>query len=363
MRGNRLDSNLGLMATLLSLLFLVVAALLLTVPSTARTPVAISMGLVPDVSGVNDQSFNQLAYEGLLHAESDLGVTGTVYTPTSSSEYETQLQACVDAGNDLCISVGFFMEAATQNVATANPGTLFATVDVQPATELDNLRGMAFAVDEAGYLAGTLAGLMTESDVVGGVGGLPIPAVDAFLIPYSTGAGCANLRATALLTYTYDFSNPAVGAGVAQQLLDQGADVILAAAGGAGNGALLTTTQSGAWAIGVDIDQYYTLFQGGAVDGAEHLLTSVLKHVDNAVYQTISDVVAGAFTSGTVLYDLADDGVGLAPYHEADAAVPQSVRDLLDAVRQGIIDGTIDVYQPCELHRVYLPLVVSGFTP
>ena len=363
MLRNGLDRRLGLVATLLPLFFLVLAALLLTVPSMARTVVSVSVGLVPDVPGINDQGYNQLAYEGLLRAQSDLGVTGTVYTPTSDTEYETQLQACADDGNDLCISVGFFMEAATLNVAYANPGTLFAIVDGEPAMPPGNLRGLRFAIDEAGYLAGTLAGLMTQSDVVGGVGGLPIPPVDAFLVPYSTGAKCANLRATSLLTYTYDFANPAVGADFAQRLLDQGADAIFAVAGGAGSGALLTTTQSGAWAIGVDVDQYYTVFQAGAVDGAEYLLTSAVNHIDNAVYQTISDVVSGTFSSGIVHYDLADDGVGLAPFHEADASVPQSVRDVLAAVRQGILDGTIDVYEPCESHPVYLPLVVSRFVP
>ena len=360
---NRLDPRLSLVATLLSFLFLVLVVLLLTSPSTALTPAAVSVGLVPDEQGVTDLSINQLAYEGLLRAESDLGVTGNVYTPAGAAEYEAKLQECADAGNDLCISVGFLMAEATQNVASANPDTLFALVDSESSTPLSNLRGILFAADEVGYLAGTLAGLMTESDVIGGVGGMQIPSVEAFLVPYGIGAHCANLQTTVLLTYTGTFGDPELGAQVAQQMLDQGADVIFAAAGPTGNGALLTTTQSGAWAIGVDVDQYFTLFGGGSVPGADHLLSSAMKRVDNAIYQTIADVVAGTFAGGAVEYGLLEDGVGLAPYHEADASVPSSVRDALEAVRQGIIDGTIDIYEPCEAYRTYLPFVMVGSSP
>lgn len=359
---NRFESVLTLAGTLSAVFIIVLAAALLTSPSIARTPAAVAVGLVPSESGVNDQGYNQLAYEGLLRAETSLGVTGSVYTPTGESEYEAKLQECVDAGNDLCISVSFMMADATRNIANANPGTLFAIAESEEPSPPDNLRGIMFASDEAGYLAGTLAGLMTESDMVGGVGGMQIPAVEAFLEPYRIAAECANLQATVILTYTGTFLDPELGAQVAQQMLDQGADVIFGAAGPTGNGAILTATQSGAWAIGVDVDQYFTLFQGGAVAGADHLLTSASKRVDNAVYQTIADVVAGTFTAGTVVYGLADDGVGLAPYHESDPYVPQSVRDRLEAVRLGIINGTIDTYEPCEVYRVYLPLVISGFS-
>jgi len=323
----------------------------------------VGVGLVTDEATLVDMSLNWFSYQGLLRAESELGVVGTVYTSTSSADYEPNLQQCADDGNDLCISVGLLTAEAISNTAPANPGTYFAIVDVEFEDYALNLRGIWFAVEEAGYLAGTLAGLMTQSDMVGGVGGMQIPVVEAFLEPYRIAAQCANPDASVLLTYTGTFADPELGAEVAQDMMAAGADVVFAAAGPTGNGAVLTATQSGAWAIGVDVDQYVTLFLSGTVPGSDRLLSSAVKNWDNAVYATIADVVSDTFTSGTMAYGLAADGVGLAPFHDADPFVPQSVRDELDAVRQGIIDGTIDVYQPCGIYYLYLPCVVRNSSP
>ena len=144
-------------------------------------------------------------------------------------------------------------------------------------------------------------------------------------------------------------------------MIGQGADVIFAVAGPTGNGAVLTATQSAVWAIGVDTDQYFTLFGNGTVDGSDKLLSSAMKHVDNAVFGTISDVVSGTFTSGTLVYDLVLEGVGLAQFHEADPYVPQSVRDHLDSVEQGIVNGSIDIHNDCRgFYYIYLPLTLNS---
>jgi len=339
---------------------LLIPALLLGILFWAGTtsvaaPATISVGLVTDGPEVNDMAFNWASHQGLLRAETDLGVTGTVYTSGTPADYGPQLQQCVDDGNDLCLSVGFMMAEATWNAAQANPATDFAIVDASWEEPYpDNLRGLVFAEDEVGYLAGTLAGLMTGSDVIGDIGGMPIPPVDAFVYGYRNGARCANPDVQVLIEYTNDFGNPDLGAQVAQNMMGQGADVVFAAAGATGNGAVLTATQSGAWGIGVDLDQYVTLFDNGAVDGADMLLTSAMKNLDNAVYDTITEANAGSFTSGTVRYDLAADGVALAPFHEADAAIPTAVKDTLAAVRQDIIDGAIDVWEPCWVNTPYV---------
>lgn len=321
---------------------------------------SVKVGLVPTESGVGDLSFNWMAYQGLVRAESDLGVAGSVYTPTGPLDYGPMLQQCVDDGNQLCIAVGFTMADATWTAADDNPGVNFAIVDVTWDSYPTNLRGMGFAQEQIGYLAGTLAGLMTESDVAGAVGGMQIAPVEAFLEPYGYGAGCANPEVTVIITYTGTFTDAELGALVAQAQMGQGADVVFGVGGLTGNGAILTATQSGAWGIGVDADQWLTLFGSGTVPGSEKLLTSAMKRVDNAVYDTIADAAGDAFTAGTVLYDLAVDGVGLAPFHEADAAVPQPVRDALEAVRQGIVDGSVDVWASCQIERVYLPVVVRN---
>lgn len=318
-------------------------------PTARAQPIAV--GLVPD-GPLNDQAFNWNSYQGLRRAEEELGVAGTVYTPTLG--FDEALGRCVADGNDLCLAVGFAAGDATRDAANANPGTDFAIVDLSYETYPDNLRGIVFAADQGAYLAGTLAALMTDSDVLGVIGGLPIPPVDDFIYGFRNGARCANISATVLISYTYDFMNPDLGAQYARAMMDAGADVIFAPAGGTAAGAVLTATQSGVWGIGVDVDFYYTVFASGTVPGSDRLLTSALKRLDNAVFQTIADVVSGTFTPGTRRYDLAEDGVGIAPFHDADPFVPQPVRDHLELVRQGLVGGTIDPGDPCWAPALYV---------
>ena len=322
----------------------------------AGTPV----GLVLDLGGIYGNAYNYMSYQGLQRAESELGVIGTVYTTTSETDFAPMMQQCVDDGNDLCISTGFGLQDVTQNTASSNPGVDLAAVDVEYEEYTDNLRGMAFSNSEAGYMAGALAGLMTESDMVGTIGGMEIPVVVEFMEGYQNGAQCNNMDVEVLAEYAGTFVGPE-GASIAQDMIGQGADVIFAAAGPTGSGAVLTTTQSGDWAIGVDTDQYVTLFDNGTVDGSDKLLSSAMKNVDNAVFGTISDVVSDTFTSGTLVYDLALEGVGLAPFHETDPFVPQSVRDQLDSVEQGIINGSLDITDDCRsFYTIFLPLTLNS---
>jgi len=346
------DERATTLATFILLVGILLVAqivlLVMCVPGEVQAD-AVKVGLVPDVTGVDDMSFNWSAYQGLLRAESELGVLGTVYTPTGAtlSEYESALQDCITDSNDLCVAVGFGLADATLNKANAEPGTKFAIVDYVYSSYPSNLRGLDFASDEAGYLAGTLAGMMSESDVIGAVGGMQIPPVEAYVDAYETAAGCFNPDVTVLIDYVGYFDKPGLGAESAQDMISQGADVIFGVGGETGTGAVVTSTQSGEWAIGVDADQWLSVFGSGTESGSEKLLSSAVKRIDNAVFDTISDVVSDTFTSGTVVYDLALDGVGLASFHEADASVPLRVRRILDSVERGIVDGNIDVRGPC----------------
>ncbi|MBN1483537.1 MAG: BMP family ABC transporter substrate-binding protein [Chloroflexia bacterium] len=344
------------------LLTILAGALLPTGRLTARPAQAqtVSVGLVTDEGTLADMSFNWLSYQGLLRAEDELGVAGAVYTSTSPADYEPNLQQCVDDGNDLCLSVGFSMADATWNKAQDYPGTAFAILDASWEDYPDNLRGILFASEEGAYLAGTLAGLMSDSDVLGDIGGMPIPPVDEYVYGFRNGAQCANLNANVLITYTWDFANPDVGAQVAQALMADGADIIFAPAGATGNGAVLTATQSGAWGVGVDVDYYTTVFMSGTAPGSDRLLTSAMKRLDNAVFMTIEDVVQGQFSPGTVRYDLAAGGVGLAPFHEADPLIPQEVRDALALVKEGLISGTIHPWDPCRSATRYVDGAMGG---
>jgi basic membrane protein A len=337
------------------------------VADTAANPLnpqAISVGLVVD--GANYQnpadSFNWLAYQGLLSAQTELSITTAVYTTSGNLDYVIKLQQCALDGHTLCIGVGFSMADALLQNANAFTGTKFAGVDISFETPPGNLRGLLFAEDEAGYLAGTLAGLMSHSHLVGVVGGWEIPVVVRFVEGYRNGAQCAVGSNRVLATYAGTFTDPEMGAQIAQEMIAQGADVIFSAAGPTGNGAVLTATQSGVWAIGVDADQYETLFGSGSVAGADKLLSSAMKRVDNATFNVIADVISGTFTSGNAIYGVADQGVDLAPFHATDPFVSQNVRDAINGVRQGIIAHTLDINDDCRTY-LFLPVVIKGVSP
>ncbi len=341
---------------------MILLLLLLALPQAGQAsppkPI-VYIGLIPDTGGIDDNSFNEMAAAGLAQAETDFGVVGTIYPTSPENDYPTQIAACVAGGNALCITVGYSMTDATLAAAVANPEVNFAIVDASWETYPDNLRGITFNSAQVGYLAGTLAGLMSASNVIGAIGGFPIPPVNDFMFPYQYGAQWADPQVQVLLEYAYNFMDPDLGAQMAEDQIARGADVIFAVAGPTGLGVNITTAQAGKWTIGVDVDVYYTFFGGGAVDGHEYLLTSALKRVDMAVYHTIEDIVDATFTSGTMVNDLANEGVGLAPYHDAAASIPQAVQDQVAAVAQSIMNGGTDVWEPFYKYTVALPIAMK----
>lgn len=323
----------------------------------------VKVGLITDSPNLLDESFNQMAYTGLLQAKNDLGIEESVYLPADWDDIAAKLDQCVADGNRLCIMVGFSGFDQTYAAALANPDTFFAILDVSYEDYPSNLQGVVFASEQAAYLAGTLAGYMTESNILGLIGGMDIPPVNVFLCGFEQGAVDANPDVTTILTYAGDFNNPSLGTDIAQDMLDEGADVIFPAAGGTGSGALLTATQAGAWAVGVDSDQYLTVFEGGTVPGADHLLTSAMKRLDNAVFQIISETIDDSFVSGTVVYDLSVEGVDLAPYHDADPFIPADAKAAVETARTGLLDGTIDPLRSCAPFELYLPMIAADLQP
>ena len=344
MNTKYLDKALGTLA-----IFVVIVAIFGTSNRNvmAQDPFPVKVGLVTDENGIADMSFNWMAYQGLENAENILGIDGTLYESAGPNDYEPLLQLCADDGNQLCFSVGFLMAHDTDVVATANPGTAFAILDMNNDANLPNLRGIRFDEKEVGYLAGALAGKMTNNNAVGVVGGWPIQPVVDFAEGYRNGAQCANPELDVLIQYINDWNNPELGVATAQEMIVNGADVIFAAAGATGNGAILSSAQQGVWSIGVDTDQYLTTFENGTVTGADYLLTSAMKKLDFAVYQTIDDYLNTIFSGGTVTYHLSDGGVGLAPYHGADPNIPQSSKDYVNDVKADIIKGKVNVHEDC----------------
>jgi basic membrane protein A and related proteins len=327
---------------------------------TAGRAQGLKVGLITDSPTLMDGSFNQMAYAGLLRAVDDFEVEEKVYLPAGGATIEDNLAQCSADGNALCFMVGYLGMDAIYQQALDNPDTLYSILDISYDAYPPNLQGVVFASEQAAYMAGVLAGEMTQSDTIGMIGGMDIPPVNVFLCGFAQGATDSNPDITVLSTYLDNFVDPDIGAAAAQEMLDQGADVVFPAAGGAGRGSLLTATQAGAWAVGVDSDQYLSVFADGAVPGADHMLTSAMKRLDNAVYLSISETISGGFVSGTVVYDLAVDGVGLAPYHEAEGAIPPQAKAAVEAARAGLLEGTIDPLLNCRMVDLYLPFVDKG---
>ncbi|NJD58091.1 MAG: BMP family ABC transporter substrate-binding protein [Anaerolineales bacterium] len=338
---------------------LIVTGLLFSLHTISAKAANTKVGMII-LGSITNNGFNWLSYQGLVRAETEFSVIGNLYIANNEGEIELKTTQCVADDNDLCIGVGFLTQEEISAAAAAYPTTYFAIVDAASSIYPTNLRSLLFASEEVGYLAGTLAGRMSQSDTIGALGGWEIPSVTPFIEGYENGALCTNPEITTIISYTNDFYNPKLGSEYAQGMIGRGADVIFAVAGPTGDGAILTTTQSGVWAIGVDTDEYYTLFMTGTVEGAEYLLNSAMKRTDNAVFLTISDVVSGTFTSGSVIYNLESGGVGLAPFHEADPAVPTETKIWLNLISQAIISGVIHPLEkdsPClVMNQLYLPL-------
>jgi basic membrane protein A len=297
---------------------------------------SIKVGLVTDIGGLNDRSFNQLANEGLERAKSELGVEGKVLTSESDADYVPNLSSLAQQKYDLVIGVGFLMSDAMDTVATKFPDTNFAIIDFSQAALKDkptNVRGLLFSEQEAGYLAGTLAALVVKDKggdpVFSSVGGQKIPPVDHYIAGYQAGIKKVLPKAKTLNDYSQDFVDQAKCKEIALNHIAEGAQVVFQVAGQCGLGALDAAKEKNVLGIGVDADQGYL---------GDHILTSAQKKVDVSVFDTAKAVQDGSFKGGEdQIFDLKSDGVGLGKLN-ADG---QKFADQIDEVKQQIIDGTI----------------------
>jgi basic membrane protein A len=313
--------------------------------------------MVTDVGGIDDKSFNATAYAGLDQAATELGVESSFLESQTADDYAPNIQAFVDQGCDLIVTVGFLLGDATAAAAEANPDQKFAIVDVDffdsdagEDVTFDNVKELTFATDQAAFLAGYLAAGMTESGTVGTFGGINIPPVTIFMNGFAAGIAKYNQdngTDVQLLgwdpaaqdgTFTGDFENQDNGRNVTQDLIDEGADIILPVAGPVGLGAAAAAEEAGAKMIWVDTD--------GCVSAAEYcplFLTSIMKNMNTAVFDTMGEVVDGSFAGGLYSGTLENGGVGLAPFHEFEGAVPQELADAITELQAGIIDGSVSV--------------------
>lgn len=297
------------------------------------------VGLVTDVGRVNDRSFNQAAWEAVQQAERELGAETNFIETVAATDYEDNIRQFADEGYDVIVTVGFALAATTTEMAPQYPDIRFIGVDQFQEETLDNVAGVIFQEDHAGYLAGVLAANLTETGTIAGVFGTDlIPPVVAYREGYEAGARSANPDIEIISTYhpgdiSVAFTDPEWGALTAAQAIDRGADVVFAAAGLTGNGALEeTATHEGLYCIGVDIDQWET------VPGAHPcLVSSAIKEITPAVFDLIRAAQEGTFQGGNVVGD-----TGLAPFHDFDDAIPDELRQELDRIKAGLEDGSID---------------------
>lgn len=302
-----------------------------------------------DIGGRGDGTFNDAAARGLDQAKNELGVQTNEVSPNSDGSNRAEiLQISADQGADLVIGVGFLFGAVIHNAAQENPDTFFGVVDdagLGPEfdTPLDNLAGLTFAEHEGSFLVGVAAALQSQTGNVGFIGGVDIPLIRKFHAGFYAGVQAANRGVgifSQYITEPPDFdgwSQPAEAKIIARSMYDGGADVIYHAAGGSGAGLFEAAKEfsesegTKVWAIGVDSDQYITADESVR----EYILTSMLKRVDVAVYNTIQAVANGDFEGGTQVFDLKVDGVGYSTSGGfIDEIVPQ-----LEAFKRSIISG------------------------
>lgn len=307
------------------------------------TPKPVRVGLVTDVGGLNDKSFNSLANLGRTDAERDFKVETRVTESKQQADYVPNLTAYAQQGYDLVISVGFLMTNATWKVAKQFPNIKFAIVDGAPADDagktenLPNVANLFFAEQEAGYLVGVIAAEMAKGKVgkatnntLCSMGGIPIPPVDKFIAGYQHAIQTVSPTTKILNGYSNDFVDQQKGKEVGLRHIDQGCDILFQVAGGSGLGYIQAAKEKGKYAIGVDADQ--------AEVAPGVVITSALKRVNQAVYTAIKSVKENAFKGGDTFFNAANDGVG---YGKLDAVVPASAKAAADKALADIKAGTI----------------------
>ena len=301
------------------------------------------IGLVYDIGGRGDQSFNDAAFAGLSQAESELGVEIQDLSPNQSGEdREELLRTLADDGYDMVIGVGFAFAESMGAVAADFPDTAFAIVD-DSSLDLPNVTSLVFAEEQGSFLVGAAAALTSETGQLGFIGGVEIDLIKKFEAGFVAGATEVNADAEVDVKYISQppdfagFNDPGTGKEIALGQYGAGADVIYHAAGGSGGGLFEAATETGdVWAIGVDSDQYLTAEE--SVQGA--ILTSMLKRVDVAVFEAIKAFTEGSLEAGVQTFDLSNDGVG---FSTSGDFLSEEIIAQLEELKASIVAGDITV--------------------
>jgi len=311
----------------------------------------IKVGLVTDIGGLNDKSFNHLAYVGLQKAKSDFGVQGDVTESHSGDDYVPNLTNYASKKYDLVIGVGFLMQQAVGTVSGQFPSVHFAIIDGAGTdangTDLkhSNVESLFFKEQDAGALVGVISGVLEKdgatpkkSHKIGAVGGVSIPPVNHYIAGYKWAAKMEDPSVKGFVGYSNNFTDPAKCAGVASSQISQGADVLFQVAGGCGLGVLQSAGQAHVYSIGVDADQK---------DADASVIASALKRVDVATYDAIKGVKDGTFQGGALTFSLQNDGVGYqADNLQLPSDVMTAVQDVSAKIKSGALTPPADIPDP-----------------
>ena len=310
--------------------------------------------IVSDDGGFQDRSFNQASYEGLMAVKDEMGIQTNEAESQAETEFEPNLNSMAQQGCDLTVSVGFLLADTTKKVAEANPDKHFAIVDDQ-SIEADNVKPIVYNTAEAAFLAGYLAAGASETGKVATYGGMDIPTVTVFMDGFADGVDHYNEQKDADVevlgwnkdtqdgTFLTSFQDSSRAKTVTQNLIGDGADVVLPVAGQAAQGTLDAVTEANNGGDNVrliwpDTDGYETLDTG-----KEYLLTSVLKEMSTSVEDVVTQAAEGNFDNSLYVGTLENEGVGLAPYHDQEDAVSEELDEEVQQLKQDIIDGNVTV--------------------
>ena len=335
------------------------------VPPTAvptAEPAPFRVGFVTDTGGIDDNSFNETQWNGILRAQEDFGIEAQFIQSDEATQYLPNLTEFASQGYDLVIASGFFLAGDLAAVANQYPDVKFAIFDfaypsafsvpegvIGHSECIPNVMGQIFKTDQAAFLAGYVAAGMTQTGKIGYFGGAPIPTVTIFGVGYQAGmeyynqvhgtsvelVGWDNTTGEGL--FTGDFVDLTKGKESTESLFDEGADIFIPVGGLIGAPGFDVARERGGWGIWVDVDGYDLLPEARDV-----LLTSVMKNMANSMYDTVQATLEGNFQGcGVYVGDLANGGVGIAPYHDLDSAVPADLKAEVLALQEAIISGEI----------------------
>ncbi len=299
----------------------------------------VRVGIVFDIGGKDDKSFNAAAWEGVKRAKQDMPdqITLRDVEPGDPTSIEPSMRAFAERGYDLIIGVGFAQAPIMEAVSRDYPELKFAIID--GVIDSENVASLIFKEHEGSFLVGMIAARATKTNKIGFVGGMDIPLIHKFMTGYEEGARYANPKVQVFENYVgvndAAWNNPGKGKELAKAQIERGADVIFQAAGNSGLGVFDAAEDTNTLAIGVDSNQNWVK--------PGFILTSMMKRVDNSVYNTVKDMVEGRFKGGIHLFGLDNEGIGYAIDDYNRALIPQSVIDEVERAKKEIIEGRIKV--------------------